>query len=102
MNVCSLFARLSDADLTTEVKRLLAVERRATAQLIACLAEFDARRLYLPQGFSSMFTYCRDHLHLGDGAAYRRIEAARASRRFPIILQMIADGLITLTNLGLI
>lgn len=96
------FARLSDADLTGEMKRLLGTERGAAARLIACMAEFDARRLHLAEGFNSMFTYCRDHLHLGDGAAYRRIEAARASRRFPVILELIADGAITLTNLGLI
>ena len=46
--------------------------------------------------------YCRDYLHPGEGAAYRRIEAARASRRFPVILQLIADGSATLTNLGLV
>lgn len=38
--------------------RLARGEREATALLIASLAEFDARRLYLGQGCSSMYTYC--------------------------------------------
>lgn len=102
MDACFSFARVSDTDLTIELKRLLGRERESTARLVACVAEFDARRLYLPMGFSSMFTYCRDHLHLGEGAAYRRIEAARASRRFPEILELVANGAITLTNLALV
>ena len=77
----SLFVhdRLSDGELVTEVARLAGCERHATAQLIAALAELDARRLYLGQGCSSMFTYCTQVLRLAEHAAYNRIEAARAA-----------------------
>jgi len=47
-------ALLSDADLLNEVKRLTALERQATARLIAALGELDARRLYLGEGCSSL------------------------------------------------
>lgn len=96
------FAALTDNDLASALLRLVGAERAATADVISCLSEFDTRRLYLPLGFSSLFTYCRDCLHLGEGATYRRIEAARASRRFPEVLRLIARGDVTLTNLGLI
>jgi hypothetical protein len=102
MERASSFSHFSDGGLTIELARLIHAERGATADVVACIAEFDLRRLYLPQGFSSMFVYCRDHLHLGEGAAYRRIEAARSSRRFPEIPGMLASGAITLTNLVLI
>jgi hypothetical protein len=69
------------------VKRLATDERQATAQLIAHLAEMDARRLYLGEGCSSLFTYCTQVLHLSEHAAYGRIEAARAARKFPAILE---------------
>jgi hypothetical protein len=36
--------------------------------------------------------------HLAVGAAYNRIEAARAARRFPIVLERIAEGSLTLTR----
>jgi hypothetical protein len=49
---------LSDAELLTEVKRMTADERHATSRLIAALGELDARRLYLGEGCSSLFTYC--------------------------------------------
>jgi hypothetical protein len=96
------FAHLSNHDLLELVKRLVADERQATARLIASLVEVDARRLYLGEGCSSLFTYCTQVLHLSEHAAYGRIEAARAARRFPRILELLADGAITLTTVGLL
>jgi hypothetical protein len=93
---------LSDNELLGEVTRLVARERHATAALIASLAEVDARRLYLGQGFSSLFTYCTQALHLSEHAAYGRIEAARAARRFPVILDLLTDGSVNLTTIGLL
>jgi HNH endonuclease len=93
---------LSDSDLLVTVKTLVARERTATAQLIAALAEVDARRLYLGQGCSSLFTYCTQVLHFSEHEAYGRIEAARAVRRFPAILTLLADGLVHLTGVGLL
>jgi hypothetical protein len=95
-------AQLSDAELLLEVSRLAEHEREATAHLIASLAELDARRLYLGQGCSSLFTYCTQVLHLSEHAAYGRIEAARIARRFPIVLQLLADGAVNLTAIGLL
>jgi len=85
-NLLSTVAHLSDDALISRVKHLAAREREATALLIAHLAELDVRRLYLGEGCSSLFTYCTQVLHLSEHAAYGRIEAARAARRFPIIL----------------
>lgn len=96
------FVQLSDQDLLAEVKRLSACERQATVSLIASLMEVDARRLCRGEGCSSLFTYCTQVLHLSEHAAYRRIEAARAARRFPSILELLAEGAITLTTVGLL
>src|SRR5207247_7524569 len=41
-------------------------------------------------------------LHLSEHAAYGRIEAARAARRFPVILDLVSDGALTLTAVGLL
>jgi hypothetical protein len=53
------FTTLSDQDLIVQVHRLAANERTATATLIACLAELDARRLHLGMGYSSLHDYAR-------------------------------------------
>src|SRR5512145_2560453 len=95
-------AQLANPDLLARVKQLAAREREATAALIAHLAELDARRLYLAEGCSSLFTYCTQVLHLSEHAAYGRIEAARAARRYPILLDRLAEGSVTLTTVGLL
>jgi hypothetical protein len=64
--------------------------------------ELDVRRLYLGEGYSSMFSYCTQALHLAEGAAYNRIESARAARRFPMILSDLEDGSLTLTTVRLL
>jgi hypothetical protein len=93
---------LPDDQLLAEVQRLAGREREATARLVAALAELDARRLYLGQGCSSMFTYCTRVLHLAEHAAYNRIEAARTARRFPVILTLLADGRVHLSAVRLL
>jgi len=96
------FRHLSDADLTKEGPRLLHNERHATATVVAWLMEFDLRRLYLPLGYSSLFIYCRQGLHMSESATYRRIEAARAASRFPCILELLGDGRISLTTVSVL
>lgn len=95
-------SRLSDAELLIEVKRLAAIEREATADLIRSLYEVEARQLHLAIGCSSMFGYCTQVLHLSEHAAYARIAAARAAARFPLVLDLLVEGAITLTTITLI
>ncbi|SRR6266568_1186307 len=102
MTSIASFEGLPDRQLLEEVKRLAQSERDATAALIAALAEIDARRLFLGEGCSSLFTYCTQVLHLSEHAAYGRIEAARAVRRFPLVLERLAAGELTLTAVGLL
>jgi len=102
MTTLPLLESLSDDDLIAETKRLVAAEHVATAALLRSLMEIDVRRLYLREGCSSLFTYCTQVLHLAEGSAYNRIEAARAARRFPEVLDALAGGLITLTTIRLL
>ena len=102
MTTLPLLESLSDDDLIAETKRLVAAEHVATAALLRSLMEIDVRRLYLREGCSSLFTYCTQVLHLAEGSAYNRIEAARAARRFPAVLDALAGGLITLTTIRLL
>ena len=96
------FATLSDNDLLNPARSLAGAEREATASLIACLAEVDARRLYLGEGCSSLFAWCTEVLHLSGDAAYGRIEAARVARRYPVVLQALAAGSVTMTVVALL
>ncbi len=100
--ILSLVARLSNTELVARVKHLTARERQAMASLIAHLAEMDRRRLYFAEGCSSMYTYCTQVLHLSEHAAYGRIEAARAARRFSLVLERLREGSVNLTTVGLL
>ncbi len=105
MNTNDMLARaaqLSDQALLAQVQDLAQREREATVALIVHLAELDERRLYLAEGYSSLFKYCTDVLHLAEHAAYNRIEAARAVRRFPVLLEHLAAGWLTLSAVRLL
>ena len=56
---------LGDAALARELAAVVSHERTATAAVLAHLAEFDARRLYLPAGYPSMVAYWCSQQHVG-------------------------------------
>jgi hypothetical protein len=85
-------SHLSDCDLQRSLVSAVAQDRNATAVVLAHIAEYDARRLYLPAGFPSMIAYCVQELRLSEEAARKRIHAARAARQFPAIFDAVADG----------
>src|SRR5207247_2023465 len=101
-DILACLSRLSDAQLVAQVKSLVARERDATAQIIAHVAELDQRDVHLRECYTSLFVYCRDALGLSEWEAYNRIEVARAVRRFPVILDMLADGSVNLTTVKLL
>ncbi|MEK7746310.1 MAG: hypothetical protein AAB576_06560, partial [Elusimicrobiota bacterium] len=88
---------LPDAELEDRLRRLARIERKALAFLMAHLGEFDRRRLYADRGQPSLFAYCTRILGYSEQAAYKRIQAARAARTHPAILQRLEEGETTLT-----
>jgi 5-methylcytosine-specific restriction endonuclease McrA len=78
------------------------MERGATADLLADLAEIDMRRFYLAMAYPSLFAYCLAELKLSEDAAYKRIKVARAARRFPVIFDAVGDGRLNLSGVCLL
>ncbi len=91
---------LSDDELLHQLAAILKESRRVEADLVAHIAEVDARRLYAGAACSSMHAYCTEVLHLSDAEAYLRIAAARASRRHPALLMMLRDGRLYLSGIA--
>jgi len=85
-------SHLSDQALLGGLAARLAHDCSGTAEILADIAEVDARKLYLPAGFPSMFAFCLSHFHMSEDVAYKRIKAARAARRFPAIFEAVARG----------
>jgi len=102
-NIIALASELSDRDLLARLPALAGKEREATVELLAHLAVLDVRpSLYAAAGHGSLFSYCTHVLHLSEDAACNRIHAARACRRFPVILDLLATGALSVTTVRLL
>ncbi|PYQ42135.1 MAG: hypothetical protein DMF77_13925 [Acidobacteria bacterium] len=78
-------------------------EREASVELVAHLAALDARpALFAAAGHGSLFSYCTDVLRLSEDATCNRIQAARACRDFPMILDLLASGAMSLTSVRIL
>ncbi len=100
MNYFAQLQRLSSADLCRQTERLVVEERRQTAYLIAHLSEVARRKLHLELGFTSLFAYCVEHLGLSEGSTALRVQVANVCRRFPMLLNALAEGRVSLTVAG--
>src|SRR3954464_1186592 len=83
---------LDDNTLLSAMRRIAGNIRREQVLGLKHLAEIDARKLYLPLGFSSLWSYCRDELKLSEGTTSRWRAVARAAYRFPQVYDYVADG----------
>jgi hypothetical protein len=88
--VLESITKLSDNELLRRLSELLSQSRRVESELVAHIGEVDARRLYAEKSSSSMYVYCVDVLHLSEAEAYLRINVARAARKHPMLLEMLA------------
>jgi len=66
--------------------------RTRTVEFLSFLAEFDRRKLFRQAGYPSAHQFCMQHMHMSEDQAFKHLRAARAARRFPAVLEMIADG----------
>ena len=96
----SFVAALSDDELFIELKRLSSLERESTVEVLRHLAELDRRRAVEQTHTPSLFVYCVRELGYSEGAAYRRIHAARCARSFPRVFVLLKRGRISLTTVS--
>ena len=98
-NILAAALAVPDRELLARIGAIAGTEREATAELVAHLAALEMRpSLYVAEGYGSLFDYCTGALHLSEDAACNRIDAARAGTRFPVILDMLAAGSLTVTS----
>jgi len=93
---------VSDESLRRELSAAAANEKHATAELVAHIAEFDERKLYLPAAYPNMFAYCVGELRLSEDAAKKRIQVARVARLCPAVFEALAEGRVHLSGLVLL
>lgn len=94
--------RLSDEALLDRMKVLSGQSRETNVELIAHLVEVARRGIHRAEGPGKLFGYLTRVLHFSEAAAWNRIQAARAVRKFPVILDLLADGSVNLTTIRLL
>jgi len=62
------------------------------ARAIEVLAEAQARKLHLADGYATMREFCVCEMNLSEDEAAKRLQVASAVRDCPAILPMLADG----------
>jgi hypothetical protein len=103
MNILESAASLSDDDLLARLELIAGKARETTVELVAHLAALDTRAiLYAAEGYGTLFAYCTQALRLSEDAACSRIAVARACRRFPVILDHLGSGALSVTAVKLV
>lgn len=93
-------SHVSNQDLLTQVLSLREKENSALADIVLHLHEIDTRGLFRDAGYSSLFSYCTKKLGYSEGAALRRITAARTLTKFPEIYEKLKAGALSLCQVG--
>ncbi len=87
---------------TQQIRRGLFVfskrSNRDCAMMLAYLGEFDERKLYRPEAYSSMHQFCVGALGMSEDSAEKRIRVARITREHPALFPAIADGRLHLSG----
>lgn len=95
-------SNLTDDVLFGRVDALARTERFTLVDLLLHLGELDARPACQKKGYSSSFAYLTKHLGYSESDAMRRVRTARAARRFPSILRLVAKGDLNLVGVSMI
>jgi hypothetical protein len=102
MNVLAIATGLADEALLERMRVLSQESRDVTVELIAHLVEVARRGLHRGEGPGKLFGYLTEVLRFSGAAAWNRIQAARAVRRFPVVLDLLADGSVNLTTVRIL
>jgi 5-methylcytosine-specific restriction endonuclease McrA len=89
----------SDDEVLARTRRLVGRSNVFLAELLAHLAEVEARGIHRTRACSSLYAYCIYELRFSEDEAFRRVAAARLVRRFPALLEALASGELHLTGL---
>ena len=97
-----VFDVLSDEALLEKVEDLARRERRMTFNVVMHLGEVERRRIYVREGYASMFDYCTRRLGYSESAACRRIKTYRCIRDFPEVAGLVRSGQLSTVTVAMI
>lgn len=94
--------RLSDRMIFERLKELDGEERKIVRAFIEHLSVFEERGLAARTSFATTYRFCTEELRLSEGEAYRRMQVAGVSSRYPAILDLFERGALTLTAISVL
>ena len=100
-----MFAKIqkySDQELIQNLNLYALNEKKYLALFIAYLAEVRKRELHFKLGYKSLMEYCQEVLKLDHGQVWVRSQTAGMALDYPLALELIAQGELTLTSASLI
>lgn len=93
---------IQDEQLLIDCKKQVLIEKRATSKVLEYLNEIDKRKLWIQEGYGSLYDFCIRYLGYSEGEANRRIQAARLSQKVETVKLLLEQGEISLTSLTLL
>jgi 5-methylcytosine-specific restriction endonuclease McrA len=101
-NLSMTLLEIQDEQLLIDCKAQVLIEKKATSKVLEYLNEIDKRRLWVKEGYGSLFDFCIRYLGYSEGEANRRIQAARLTQRVESVKPLLEKGEVSLTSLTLL
>ena len=90
---------LNDSRLLSQFGDLVRQDHEGNANLLRHIDVIDRRQLWAKLGYPSLFAFLVTRYRVSESTAVKRIGAARAARRFPVLFTMVAEGDIHLSGI---
>jgi len=87
-------------NLHFQLSALVKSERKITHEILLCIQQIDQTKAYAELGYPSLFDYLVKEQKYSEGAAQRRISAARLLKELPEIEKKVQEGNLNLTQLS--
>jgi len=91
---------MTTESLHIKLSELVKSERKITHEILLCIQQMDQTKAYAELGYPSLFEYLVKAQKYSEGAAQRRISAARLLRELPEIEKKVQEGNLNLTQLS--
>jgi hypothetical protein len=93
---------IQDDELLIICKEQVLIEKKATSKVLEYLNEIDKRKIWVKEGYSSLYDFCVRYLGYSEGEANRRIQAGRLTQRVEAVKPLLEKGEVSLTSLTLL
>jgi len=91
---------MTTESLHIKLSELVKSERKITHEILLCIQQMDQTKAYAELGYPSLFEYLVKEQKYSEGAAQRRISAARLIKELPEIEKKVQEGHLNLTQLS--